>query len=274
MIISVLVENRSDDPNLGCQHGLSLYIETGRHKLLFDTGAGEMFAVNAEKMGTDLSKVDIAVISHGHSDHGGGLGKFIEVNGKAKIYVNRKAFMDHYADRPGGEVAYIGLDKELLSNDRFVFLDAAQSIGDGLWLFSDVEARRLNPSGNDSLLMKRGEEIVKDDFSHEQNLVIREGGKTVLLAGCAHKGIVNIMERYRKETGSFPDVVIGGFHLYNKSQDISESPAIVAEIAQNLLAMGSKYFTCHCTGDKAYKQLKDIMGDKMGYFSTGNSITI
>ena len=274
MIISALVENRSDDPKLGCQHGLSLYIETGTHKLLFDTGAGEMFAENAERMGIDLSKVDIAVISHGHSDHGGGLKKFIQVNGKAKIYVNRKAFQDHYASRLGGEVAYIGLDKELLDEGRFVYVDASYRIDDGLWLFSDVKAGRLNPSGNDSLLMKRGEEMVRDDFSHEQNLVVKEEGRTVLLAGYAHKGIVNIIEKYKRETGGFPDVVIGGFHLTTNRTIARRIPIIVAEIARELLATGSKCFTCHCTGEEAYRQLKDMMGVRIDYLSTGNRITI
>lgn len=274
MLIRTLVDNRSDDENLGCQHGLSLYVETEKHRLLFDTGADVLFAGNACKMGIDLSKVDIAVISHGHSDHGGGLKAFLEINGTAKAYIQRMAFSDYYANRPGGDKVYIGLDKGLLSSSRFVFVKDGLIIDDELTLFSDVIAERLNPSGNEDLLMKQGDDLVRDDFSHEQDLMITEGGKKVLLAGCAHKGIVNILEKYRKESGSFPDIVVGGFHLYNKSADTSEAPETVDEIARYLLSTGSKYFTCHCTGDMAFKQLKNICGENMEYLSTGKRIVI
>jgi 7,8-dihydropterin-6-yl-methyl-4-(beta-D-ribofuranosyl)aminobenzene 5'-phosphate synthase len=77
MLIRTLAENTSLDSRLGCQHGLSLYIETGGRKVLFDMGADGLFTENASKMGVDLASVDVAFISHGHSDHGGGLKAFL-----------------------------------------------------------------------------------------------------------------------------------------------------------------------------------------------------
>jgi len=122
MKIITLAENTSVSEAFRSEHGLSLYIETETHKLLFDVGASSLFAENAEKLGIDLSEVDVLVISHGHYDHGGGLKKFLELNDKAAIYINRKAFENHYSKRDQGE-AYIGLDQELFFNNRFVFLD-------------------------------------------------------------------------------------------------------------------------------------------------------
>lgn len=71
MIIKTLAENTSNDAQFETEHGLSLYIETSKHKLLFDLGASDLFAKNAVKMGVDLSAVDTVIISHGHADHGG-----------------------------------------------------------------------------------------------------------------------------------------------------------------------------------------------------------
>nr|MCR5715363.1 MBL fold metallo-hydrolase [Lachnospiraceae bacterium] len=88
MKITALVENttKSDCPT---EHGLSLYIETARHNILFDTGQTTLFADNAERFGVDLSSVDLCMLSHGHYDHGGGLKKFTLCNDHAKIYMNK-----------------------------------------------------------------------------------------------------------------------------------------------------------------------------------------
>jgi 7,8-dihydropterin-6-yl-methyl-4-(beta-D-ribofuranosyl)aminobenzene 5'-phosphate synthase len=102
MKIITLVENTSISDAYETEHGLSIYIETKAHKLLFDLGASHFFAENAAKMGIDLTAVDTAVISHGHRDHGGGLKKFMDLNSRADIYVNKSAFEKHFNKKQGG----------------------------------------------------------------------------------------------------------------------------------------------------------------------------
>ncbi len=271
MIIKILVENISNIENLESEHGLSLYIETKYHKLLFDTGASALFIENAAKMNVNLSEVDLAVISHGHYDHGGGLKAFFSVNNKAKVYLHQRAFEKHYLNRPNGEKSDIGLDETLLPNDRLVFIKDHLVIDEQLELFSNFVGDRLIPSGNRDLLIKTGESFIPDDFAHEQNLVINEDGKTLLVTGCAHNGIVNIIEYFRKEKSSTPDYVIGGFHLYNLSNN---HDSVVAEIGEYFMETKSKYYTCHCTGIESYKLLKTVMGENIEYLSTGSQLII
>jgi len=274
MTVTVLAENTTSSDCLKSEHGLSLYITTAGHKLLFDTGASGLFAENAEKLGIDLRDVDLAVISHGHYDHGGGLRRFLEINPTAKIYLHNKAFDKHYADRPSGIKADIGLDTSLLPNDRFAFCGDDTVLDDELMLFSGIRGRRFFPSGNSSLFMEADGVLVGDDFSHEQNLIIREGGKTVLIAGCAHNGLVNIIDHFAAKEGRLPDYVIGGFHLTNPAFSQNEDPNTVDALGRFLLGMNTRFFTCHCTGLESYRRLKTVMGDHIDYLATGSRLTI
>ena len=269
----VLSENTRVSESLECEHGLSIYIETARHRILFDTGAGCIFRNNAEKLGVDLSKVDLLVISHGHYDHGGGLRTFLQINTHAKIYIRRQALEPHFSKRPEG-IRYIGLDQTLQPNNRFVYCGDQLVIDEGIEVFSRVMSKRLFPPCNATLLMKRGRDLIPDDFAHEQNLIIRENGKSMLLAGCAHKGIVNIVGECKDRIGQFPDSVIGGFHLSGSRENPSETREVVDATGEYLASTPSQYFTCHCTGMENFERLKGSLGKRIQYLSTGDSISI
>ena len=203
MKIVVLVENTTTNENLSSEHGLSLYIETGHHKILFDMGQTDLFAENAKKLGIDLAEVDIAILSHGHYDHGGGLKKFLEMNEKAPVYISKYAFASYY----NGTEKYIGLDVSLRESERIVYTDGVVEIADGLVLYHCNDRVQNFDLSSFGLCKKTGDAFVADDFLHEQYLYIEETGKKILVSGCSHKGILNIVEWFQ------PDVLIGGFHF-------------------------------------------------------------
>lgn len=114
---------------------------------------------------------------------------------------------------------------------------------------------------------------VVDTFAHEQNLIIEESGKTILVTGCAHNGIMNILEHFYGLKGRMPDYVIGGFHLSSRSggnEDFNE----IDRIGKYLMNTKSKYYTCHCTGMEPYNRLKAVMGESIDYLQTGSEIKI
>ena len=111
MKIQNLVENEQREKWLSGRTWISVYLETGKHKLLVDTGATDAFLRNAEFLGIDLKEVDILILSHGHYDHGGGILTFSKINPRARIYIREDAFAKYYHERERG-TDYIGLDPE------------------------------------------------------------------------------------------------------------------------------------------------------------------
>ncbi len=273
MIIKTLVENTALSKNFGSEHGLSLYIEANSRKILFDVGASDLFLENAKKLNIDISDVDYLIISHGHYDHGGGLKTFLRENTKAEVFLHRMAFEKYYALRSDDELEYIGLDEELKQNRRIVFTSDRFFIIRGIQVFSNITRKESLPKSNNSLFMEHDGKIVQDTFAHEQNLIIEEAGKTLLVTGCAHNSIVNILEHFHDLKGRMPDYVVGGFHLFSRSSG-NEVHEMIDRIGKYLVGTKAKFYTCHCTGLEPYKRLKVIMGDSIDYLSAGSEIHI
>lgn len=246
MRITCLIENTlyPEAAGCGCEHGLSLYIETCGRKILFDMGQTEQFAENAAVLGVDLSAVDTAVLSHGHYDHGGGLKRFLAVNDRAPVYLSRYAFEPHY----NGTEKYIGLDTSLADHPRLRFTDGVCGIGEGMTLYSCNERERPHNPGSFGLTMLENGVPVPDDFRHEQYLLIEENGRRILFSGCSHKGIADIVRWFT------PDVLIGGFHF---SKITSEE--LLEAYARDLDSFDTRYYTCHCTGEAPFRQMKRYM---------------
>ena len=255
MKLITLMENTSCREDLCFEHGLSLYLETGDHKILFDAGQSGAFAENAKKLGVDLEKVDFAVLSHGHYDHSGGLGRFLERNETAPVYVSKWAFEPHWES----DGRYVGVDQTLKENRRIRYVAAETSLAEGITLYR-LERGPMDTAG---LLVEEDGVRKPDDFRHEQYLLLEENGKRILISGCSHKGILNIMDAFR------PDVLVGGFHFMKM-----EDKGFLKSAAEKLLEYDTVYYTGHCTGLKQYEYLKTIMGDRLHYISTGTVLEI
>ena len=271
-----LTDNLCALPGCKAQHGLCLYIKTENHKILFDLGQDGTFIRNAHKLGVDIADIDTVIISHGHYDHGGGLAAFLKHNRKAKIYIRKSAFDKHYAVLGKINIP-IGLHDNNMNNPRIVFTPERFSVDDELELFSGVSGQKFMSNANDGLLAKHNGEYITDAFEHEQYLIVTESSTRLLITGCSHKGIVNIMEQYQKIHGndSIPLLsVIGGFHLYNPTKKEYASEDCISRLAENLDCFNIHYYTCHCTGELAYLEMKKLLKDKLDYLATGGCVQI
>ena len=274
MKIVTLLENTACRPGLRAARGLSLYVETRRHRILFDMGPDPQFLDNARELGIDLSAVDVAVLSHGHSDHGGGLAAFCEVNQTARIYLRREALGAYYAVLPGQE-NYIGLPEEPEAvRRRFVFTGEREELDEGLRLFSGVEDDRALRAVAPKLQEKTAAGYRPDGFAHGQHLLVEEDGKAVLLAGCGHLGIVNTLRAAESLLGRRPEVVIGGFHLFELEPGAPEAERLIALTAEELSRGESVYYTGHCTGEWAFRQLAGRLGGRLREMSGGTMVVV
>lgn len=263
MKIKTLIENTACRPGLRTEAGLSMYLETERHKILFDTGMTGDFVDNARELGVDLEQVDLVVISHGHDDHGGGLKRFLEINHTAPVYINAHAFRPFYAR----QTKDLSLDKELAHHPQVVITGDSLAIDEGVELFTCNGMERKHKMGHFGLSTLSHGAHIPDDFRHEQYLLLTEGGKRVLLSGCSHKGILNLMEWVPC------DVLLGGFHFMRMAVEGPEREEL-EQAGRRLKQYPTTYYTCHCTGLEQYGVLKQVMGEQLQYAAGGSEIEI
>ena len=263
MRIHVLVENTSSRADLVAEHGLSLLIEACGQRILFDMGASGVFADNAARMGLSLSDVDVAVLSHGHYDHGGGLERFLQLNERAEVWVSAHAFDPHF-NATGKD---IGLATSLENHPRIRRLTGGYiELAEGVWLHSaEGVDMQYPPEGAGMTAIIDGERVA-DDFRHEQYLLLEEGGRRVLISGCSHRGVLNIAACFRA------DVLVGGFH-YMKADPVEDAESLRAA-ALRLMNLPTCYYTGHCTGDVAYGVMLPLMGERLQGISTGQVIEL
>ncbi len=271
MEITVLMEDTASPrvPGIFAEHGLSLAVKTPRHVLLTDSGASARTWENAALLGFDPRTVDTVILSHGHYDHADGLPAFAAMNPGARIYLHAGADGCFYH----GE-KYIGMAPAVRSIPNLVRLDGDFAPDEELSVFSGVTGRRFCAPGSAGLTERRDGRDLPDRFFHEQYLVIRAEGKRVLLSGCAHAGIVNVLDRFREKYGGEPDAVISGFHLMKKTPYEEEDIARVCAVAEELAAGTAVYYTGHCTGEPAFVLMKEILGDRLRAIRAGDRFTL
>ena len=263
--ISILTDNRTaGSGRFGCEHGLSVLLHTSSARILMDTGASGLFAANAALMGIDLSGVDYVFLSHGHSDHVGGLNTFLDLNRKAKVIVSPEAVTGRFYSERGG-VHSISCDwpRDKMC-DRTLYVDKTMTLADGIHVNAGIPQRHPLPSGNRLLSIRREGSLFPDDFSHEMALYV-DG---VLYTGCAHNGLENILEACPWPV----DTVIGGFHLLD-SDDVHsfESEDQLAAMAERLATRYPRvsFLTGHCTGSRAFHILQSVLGSRLQQFACG-----
>ena len=279
---TVLSDNRACNPAFETEHGLSILLTTERHKILLDTGASDVFIRNAEHMGIDLSDVDYVFISHGHSDHAGGLRYFLEHNQKAKIIVSPDAMSGKFFSKRGN-LHSITTEWPEIDEDRLILIDQTCEIigrakrqsraAEGIHVIAQIlrQAKRQSrlpqnhpmPKGNQNLYVQDDDgAYIHDDFRHELALYV-DG---LLFTGCAHSGLENILAAC-----PYPvNTVVGGFHLLDGQETDEELTALAQRLKERYPE--TRFYTSHCTGDNVFEVMRDVMGEQLQSFRCGDKI--
>ena len=261
---TVLVDNRTNNPVLETEHGLSILLETEKHSILLDTGASDMFIRNAKRLGKDLSRVDYVFISHGHSDHAGGLKHFMDINKKVKVIVSPDAIKGKFFSKRR-YLHSITTEWPEIPQERLLTIDHNQSIGNDIYVIAHIPQIHPMPEGNQHLYAEDTQgQYIQDDFRHE--LALYTGG--LLFTGCAHSGLENILAACPLPVNT----VVGGFHLL----DNHESEAKLSNLSHRLTDAypRTQFYTSHCTGDAVFAILKGVIGNMIHPFSCGTTISI
>ncbi|OYP54146.1 MBL fold metallo-hydrolase [Segatella bryantii] len=279
---TVLSDNRSSDSRLSTEHGLSILLETERHKILLDTGASDVFIQNAELLGVNLSDVDYVFISHGHSDHAGGLRYFLEHNRQAQVIVSPDAMSGMFFSKRGN-LHSITTEWPEIDENRLILIDQTCEIEEDIHVIAHIPQNHPMPKGNQNLYVQDvNGDYIHDDFRHELALYV-DG---LLFTGCAHSGLENILAAC-----PYPvNFVVGGFHLLD-SQELpeqrepsssierpsrdgsrqSQSEEELQELAERLKEQypTTRFYTSHCTGDNVFEVMKGVMGKQLQPFCAG-----
>ena len=276
----VLIDNMAPE-NLRCEWGLSFYIVYQDRTYLLDMGTTGDFALNAKELRIDLNRVDAAVLSHAHYDHGDGMEAFFAANDHAKLYIRKMAGENCYGLNEEGNLHYIGLKRGLLERyaDRIVRVDGNYELADGVYLLGHttpglekvgrrggMKIRLEGPaSGTDDFSGEESSAFRADDFSHEQSLVFRTEKGLVVFNSCSHAGPELII---REVLDAFPGekicMYLGGLHQFRETQEhVRELGKLLKELDVD------RIYTGHCTGEAAFHILREELGDRIVQFESG-----
>ena len=276
MRITVLVENTGPS-EFKIEHGLSLYIEFNDKKYLLDAGPSDSFFKNAHALSIDLGRVDKAVLSHGHYDHGDGFMVFLNQY-KDKVIYGAKNIFDDYYSGSGGSIHYIGLSSKLKQmKNRFNTISKDTKIDEKIYLILD-DVSNTKEIGVQKKLYKKVDDVLQpDNFDHELSLVFDTPKGLVICNSCSHAGLESIVDNIKKRLNKPVYAYVGGLHMKSTKNHI-ETSSFTEEQIQNLCIFIKKniqyVLTGHCTGNVSYDLLKKYLKDRIDFLTTGKTIEI
>jgi len=277
--IQAIVDNelRQGTQGLATEAGLSYWIEYMGRTFLFDAGEGDAIRVNLPKLQKTLQDVDGVIISHGHHDHLGGMDWVLEqVNPSVPIYAKDSVTDPIWSNRATG-MAYAGVKPELVKpiQARLHAVEAVEEIEPGFFLVARASDRYPQPGSSQFLFEGQEGSLHLDSFAHECFIVVRLEEGLVVISGCSHQGIANMVDRAQDLFPGEPVVsVIGGFHLQGRKPDFEESQETIETVANYLREqVTGTIYTGHCTSLPGFEGLQKILKDQVQYFYTGDILT-
>lgn len=253
--ITFLIDNSPGLPHLFNEHGLSIWIQTPTHNLLFDAGPNHHTSDNASSLGIDLASAHAIVLSHGHYDHTAGLAHLLAASPIAPVFFHPAALSPRFSRKQNGSLREIGMPPDVAQNLRLSpsvsLVSHPSEILPGL--FASGPIPRLNnfeDTGGQFFLDPAGR--IVDPIDDDQALYFQSPRGLVILLGCAHAGLINTIQHIRTLANNQPlHAVLGGMHLR------SASPHRIAATLQALQNHNPNVLApAHCTGEHAINSFR------------------
>lgn len=269
--IKVLMDNYTNNYKCFAEHGLSYYIETPEHTILFDTGYTKNITHNADHLGLSLINIDCIILSHGHYDHCGGLKSVLEIKSPINIIAHPDIFVERYSKKEDQLVNISNpFSREELEElgGKFILTKTRYKINDNI--FTTGEVKRTHNSCAANMQKKINGQLVKDEVNDDLSLIITHNQQINIICGCSHAGILNIIEQAKEMTGlKTVNNIIGGLHFFKMSKN---------ELNDTLYDLNKhdirNIAISHCTGVHTLKHISDNVASNVTYFGIGDSILI
>ncbi len=276
--ITILCENTVQGMGLLGEHGFSALIETPARDILFDTGQGYGLIHNSLRLGKDLRSVSKLVLSHGHLDHVGGLLAFLELKGACPVVAHPDVFTERFWLMPaaGGEEKPVSVGipwhKTFLTTHgvQFAYCRDFEEVAPNVFITGEVPRRTLFELGSPKFVVAGEGGWVTDPFPDDFSMVLKTSRGLVIVLGCAHAGLVNILHHAVERTGENRiHAILGGTHL-GLSPDGQLNPTIQAlkDFDIRVLAVS------HCTGQGPIARLASEFGERFAFGRVGFEIEI
>lgn len=265
MKLTTLVDNVAYGNGILAEHGLSVHIEAGDARVLFDTGQTDAFLRNAETLKIDIAAVDAVVLSHGHYDHTGGLSAFLKANDRAQVYCKPAALLPKFR-----EDRSIGIPPEAQAfRDRLVLVEGPTEIAPGLTVRPYIPLRNEWDGHMAGFSVPGPGGPVPDLFEDELYLSLDTEGGAAVVTGCSHRGVANIVRAARDECAGEIRLVLGGFHVKG------DTPESIGRLVGELDRLGVRRLgVCHCTGVDGYAVIRGLRPDSSFYNHAGNTVEL
>ncbi|MBZ4659253.1 MAG: fold metallo-hydrolase, partial [Desulfacinum sp.] len=275
--VTVLCENTVPVPGLIGEHGFAAYVETPAATLLFDTGQGFGLVPNSLRLKKDLSKVAQLVLSHGHFDHTGGLLAFLGVHGPCEVVAHPDVLLERFRWMPVGpdqKPVSIGMPwKEsylTTRGARFRWVDSFQEIAPNVFVSGEVPRKTDFETGDPKFVLREGDGWAPDPFRDDYSLVLKTPKGLVVILGCAHAGLINILDHVTGQSGEDRVyAVLGGTHLgFSPSEQLDKTLEELKRYQVQVLAVS------HCTGQAPIARLSAEFGANFAFAPVGYTLTV
>lgn len=282
MRLICLIENTAVDDKLYSENGLSFYVEFGGKNYLIDAGLTGKAMENARRMNLPADSLDAVVITHDHNAHIGGIDAVMRQNPGTEIYLRAGAKTERFR-KTGLFKEQVGAGSGFFRKyaEQLVLFNRFSEVAEGFYLVScDVmDEKNINPDR--SYFALDGRKQLPYDMSDECFAVIfpkkRKADGLVIIGGCFHCGIQNVLDTVRENWAGIPILaVIGGFHFMGSNpKNLGCSADYVTSQARALkMSSAEKIYACHCTGFKGFDIMDEILGDRLMYIGAGEEVDI